>query len=289
MAVRLLAALIALGLVHLLPQLARWHAYGLFRRWVAALRDLHGVPRVIVVLAVPVAFCLLLAVLLHHSMLADLALLLFDTLVLLFCFGPRALEADLEGVLHATDAPSREAAAQKLDDSGDRVECTAHALGAAISFAALRRRFGALLWFFLLGPAGALLYRLGQTLGRDGDMPLDDTSRRAASRFANTLDWIPAQLLVFTLAVVGHWDAVIGAWKRWHQQWGASHGYQEGPGFLAAAAFADIAVEIDAGDGYAEERIDPMLELVRMRSALLRALVAWLSVIALIVLGGWVH
>jgi AmpE protein len=79
----------------------------------------------------------------------------------------------------------------------------------------------------------------------------------------------------------------MAAWKRWRAQANADHWYREEPRFLADAACADIAVEIEAGDGYAEERSDPLLELVRMRSAFLRALVAWMSVVALVVMGGW--
>ena len=287
MAIRLLAALVALGLLHLLPQLARWHVDGVQRRWVAALSDLHGAVRIGVIAGVPAVLCLLLAALLHHAFLGDLALLALDVLVLLFCFGPRAFEADLEAILAATDRPGRESAAQQLADGGERVAWTAHALGEAIAYAALRRRFGALLWFFLLGPAGALAYRLVQTLGRDESLPLDGASRDAARHAANALDWVPAQLLVFTLAVVGHWDAVMASWTRWRQQAGAGHWYREEPGFLADAACADIDVEIEAGDGYVEERSDPLLELVRMRSAFLRALVAWMSVVALVVMGSW--
>jgi AmpE protein len=288
MAIRLLAALVALGLLHVLPQLARWHTDGVFRRWTAMLRDLHGAVRVLVVVGVPALLCAVLAGLLRHVVLGDLALLLLDVLVLLFCFGPRAFEADLEAILAAPDLPSRERAAQRLADDGERVAWNAHALGEAIAYAALRRRFGALLWFFLLGPGGALGYRLAQALGRDESLPLDGASRGAASHTANALDWIPAQLLVFTLAIVGHWDAVMQSWKRWMQSAGSDHWYRDEPGFLAAAACADIAVEIEAGDGFVEERTDPLLELVRMRSALLRALVAWMSVVALVVLGSWI-
>jgi AmpE protein len=93
---------------------------------------------------------------------------------------------------------------------------------------------------------------------------------------------------VFTLAIVGHWEAVIGAWRRWHSQAAPTSWYVSAPGFLGAAAQADILIDIEAGDGYAEERSDPLVELTRLRSALLRALLAWLSVVALIVIGGWV-
>ncbi|HET6431437.1 beta-lactamase induction protein [Dyella sp.] len=287
MAIRLLAALLALGLLHLLPQLARWHLERPYRRWVSALRDLHGAVRVVVVVGVPMVLCALLAGALQHAPLGDLARLLLDVAVLLACFGPRAFEADLESILAAPDLPARERAAQRLADGGEQVAWNAHALGGAIAFAALRRRFGALWWFFLLGPAGALGYRLVQMLGRDESMPMDAASRSAARHTANALDWVPAQLLVFTLAVVGHWDAVMAAWKRWRQQTRAGDWYRAEPFFLADAACADIDVEIEAGDGYGEERSDPLLELVRMRSAFLRALVAWMSVVALVVMGSW--
>jgi AmpE protein len=287
MAVSLLTALIALGLLHVMPQLAHWRGDGGFRRWVAQLGDTSGPARVAVTLGVPVVLCLIAIWLISLLPGHDLFRLIFSLVVLLYCFGPHAFEADLEAILKAPDQPSREAAAQALSDDGEAVAWNAVALGEATAYAALRRRFGVLLWFFVLGPTGALLYRLAQTLGRDPSLRVDPQARNAAHAFANVADWLPAQLMVFTLALVGHWDAVIGAWKRWHQQQSPNSWYVEGPGFLGAAARADVQVDIEAGDGYAEERIDTLAELIRLRSALLRALLAWLSVVAVIVLAGW--
>jgi len=286
-AVSLLAALIALGLVHAMPQLAHWRGDGGFRRWVAQLGDTSGPARVAVTLGVPVVLCLVVIWLLSLLPGSELFRLVFSFVVLMYCFGPHAYEADLEAIIRAPDQPSREAAAQALSDDGDPVAWHAVALGEATAYAALRRRFGVLLWFFLLGPAAALLYRLAQTLGRDQTLRVDGTARTAARSFANVADWLPAQLMVFTLALVGHWDAVIDAWKRWHKQQSPNSWYVEGPGFLGAAARADVEVDIQAGDGYAEERIDTLGELIRLRGALLRALLAWLSVVALMVLAGW--
>lgn len=288
MAICLLVVLIALGLLHVMPQLARWRGDRWFRRWVAQLGDTSGGARVALILVLPVALCALVIWWLGWSPLSELLRLLFGLAVLLYCFGPREFEADLEAILHAPDGASREAAAQHLADTGQPVDWNAPALGEAIAYAALRRRFAALLWFFLLGPAGALLYRLAQTLGRDDAIHLDVAAQRAAGYVANALDWLPAQLLTFTLAVVGHWDAVIDAWRRWHQQATPTSWYSAGPGFLGAAAKADVLTDIVAGDGYAEEHSDPLSELKRLRSALLRALLAWLSVVALIVIGGLV-
>lgn len=287
MAIRLLVALIALGLLHVMPRLARWRDFRWFRRWVAQLADTSGSGRVALALLVPLVVCALLSWLFDRSPLEALLQLLFALAVLLYCFGPREFEADLEAVLHAPDDVRREAAAQALADDGRPVVWNATSLGEAIAYAALRRRFAVLLWFFLLGPVGALLYRLAQMLGHDDSLRLDTDGRHAASYVANALDWLPAQLLTFTLAVVGHWEAVIGAWQRWHSQAAPTSWYTSGPGFLGAAARADVLIDIEAGDGYAEEHSDPLAELVRLRSALLRAVLTWLSVVALIVIGGW--
>jgi AmpE protein len=287
MAIPLLVALIALGLLHVMPQLARWRHDALLRRWVMQLSDTSGAGRVVLALLPPLAICLLLVWLFGRSPLGDLLQLLFALAVLLYCFGPREFDVDVEALLQAPDGASREAAAQALTDDGRPISWSAPALGEAVVYAALRRRFAVLLWFFLLGPVGALLYRLAQTLSRDDTLPLDPASHRAAGYLANALDWLPAQLLTFTLAVVGHWEAVINAWRRWHSQAAPTSWYSSGPGFLGAAARADVLIDIEAGDGYVEEHSDPLAEVRRLRSALLRALLAWLSVVALIVIGSW--
>jgi len=288
MAFSLLTVLIALGLLHVWPQLVRRAGDRTFRRWVRQLADTSGAGRVVLVLLGPVAACLLLRWLLGYLPPGELWQALFALVVLLYSLGPHAFEADLEAILRAPDDVHREAAAQALTSEGETVRWDAAALGEAVAYAALRRRFGVLFWFFLLGPVGALAYRLAQTLGHDRSIDMDDASATSATCLANALDWLPAQLLTLTLAVVGHWEAVIGAWRRWHQQAVAQAWYSVGPAFLAAAARAEAHSDIEGGDGYVEERTDPLTEVERLRRALLRALLAWLSAVALVVIGGWV-
>jgi AmpE protein len=288
MAIRLLAALIALGLLHLQPQLAHWRGDAGFRRWVDQLADTTGGGRILITVLVPVVVCALVIWLLHTLPLGALLLLIFALAVLLFSFGPHAFEADLEAILKAPDQSSREAAAQALCDDCEHIPWQTAELGEATAYAALRRRFAVLFWFFLLGPVGALLYRLARQLGHDSSLALDSGARTFARYLANGLDWAPAQLMVFTLALVGHWDAVIGAWRRWHQQAAPNSWYLSNPSFLGAAARADVLTDVEGGEGYTEDRTDPLHELRRLRDALLRALLAWMVVVALIVMGGWI-
>jgi AmpE protein len=288
MAIHLLVVLLALALLHLWPRLASWRGDDLFRRWVQQLADTSGPGRVALALLPPIALCVLLVVLLGHGVTGPWLQPLFALIVLVYCLGPRDFEADVEAVLTAPDGVSREAAAQQLADDGAAVAWNARALGSVTVYAALRRRFAVLLWFFLLGPTGALAYRLAQTLARDAALQRDNDTQ-AAHYLANAADWLPAQLLTFTLALVGHWEAVIDAWRRWHSQAQTTSWYRSGPDFLGAAVRANVQTDIEGGDGYSEEHSDPIADLVRLRSTLLRALLAWLSTVALIVIGGWLR
>ncbi|HEV2681667.1 MAG TPA: beta-lactamase induction protein, partial [Rhodanobacter sp.] len=92
MAIRLLVALIALGLLHVMPQLARWRGDGWFRRWVSQLADTSGGGRVALALLLPLALCVLLEWLLGRTPLGELLQMLFALAVLVYCFGPREFE-----------------------------------------------------------------------------------------------------------------------------------------------------------------------------------------------------
>src|SRR3569833_3026033 len=101
MALSLLAALIALGLLHLLPQLAQWRGDGVCRGWVRQLDDIAGRGRVLLTLVVPAVLCLLLAELLGQLPFGSFLQLAFAVVVLLYGLGPHAFEAELEAILHA--------------------------------------------------------------------------------------------------------------------------------------------------------------------------------------------
>ena len=138
-------------------------------------------------------------------------------------------------------------------------------------------------WFFLLGPAGAMGYRLAWVTTETGD----PRTRHAARRFACALDWIPAHLMVLAMALVSNFDAVAGAWRAWHGQPGHSMENLD-PDFLAAVARSGVDADIEAGDGATTDTHDPLIELADARRLMLRVLIVWLAVVALIVLAGWV-
>jgi len=289
MAVELVAALIVLLVLLLWPgNVAGVRQFGWYRAWLDVLDFAEGGGRVALALVLPVMACALIAHFIQHWIYA-LAALAFAVLILFYTFGPRELESDFEAVLKEDDPVVRVAAAanlRSLPDGAPRAFTAAELVEAAVT-ASLRRRFGVLFWFFLLGPAGALGYRLAWvTADSDADR-VDPRTRHAARRFALALDWIPAHLMTLAMAMVSNFDAVISAWRAWHAQPSRSM-WELDPGFLAAVARSGVNADIEAGDGLTQDTHDPIAELADARSLMLRVLIVWLAVVALIVLAGWV-
>jgi AmpE protein len=285
MALSLFAVLIALLLCYWLPQLSRLRDDRWFRTWAERMGDTAGPARIAIVLAVPVGVCALISLLLASAIMLSVAWLAFAVVVLCYCLGPGDLDREIDAVTQAPDAMRRDEALQALCGETP-LTWHAAAVVAATFFSALRRRFGVLFWFFALGPAGALLYRLAQALARDQHIDLDARTRSGARHLADALDWLPAHLMVFAMALVSDFDAVLHAWKQWHASPNRVRG-QLDPGFLAAVAHAGVDADIEAGDGFAEDISDPLEELRDARRVLHRVLAVWLAVVAVLVLVGW--
>lgn len=286
MAIELVAALIVLLVLIVWPgNVANLRQFGWYHRWLGALDFVEGGGRVALGLVLPVVVCAVIAHFLQGWMLA-LAGFVFAVIVLFYAMGPRELESDFEAVLNCAEPTRAMAAAQNLRSTPDGAPraFTAPEMVEAAVMAALRRRFGVLFWFFLLGPAGALGYRLAWVTAD----ATDARTRHAARRFACALDWVPAHLMVLAMAMVSNFDAVTGAWRNWFAEPGHSAGDLD-PEFLAAVARSGVDADIEAGDdGAAADTRDPVTALADTRRLMLRVLVVWLAVVALIVLAGWI-
>lgn len=286
MALRLLAILIALVIVRSVPHLARWRDDRWFRGWTRRMSDLSGPGRAAVVVLVPVAATAIIAGILRALPFFDLAWLAFAVIVLAYALGPREIESDIDAILRAPDTLRRDEALRSLRADEEPLPWSAPALVEAAFYGALRRRFAVLFWFVVLGPAGALGYRLAQLLARDLALALDPATRTAARRLSDALDWLPAHLMVFTMALVSDFDAVVNAWKHWHRTSGSPRSRLD-PDFLGAVARAGVDADVEAGDGYAEDVSDPVGELEDARRVIHRVLVVWLASLAFLVLAAW--
>ena len=215
--------------------------------------------------------------------------LLFGIGVLFHCWGPRDLDLDVDAIVDAPDAEARNAAIARLSPNGADMPT----LLVAVFHAARRRWFGVLFWFLVLGAAGAVLYRLVALAAEDDAALLPPENAIGAKRLLAWLDWPVSQLMALFMALVGDFDTVLTAWK---QNGGAS--FDASADFLGAAGRASVRSELaddaqdyaDAGESASEiaRELGAMPELRDAMSLVWRTLVAWLAVIALFVIAGWV-
>lgn len=288
MALKLFAVLIVLAAVALAPQWFRYRQWRGFDAWLGQLQGSGGLAWLLLAVLLPTLVTALVMAVLRGA-LFDLLPLAFSVLVLGYCL--RELGPDIEAVLKAGDSATRARAAESLyhDQAVPDDVLDAANLVEATVLAALRRRFGVLFWFLLLGPAGAVLYHFGTRAASAAQDHADNDAQRMAARLSEFLDWIPAHLMALAIALASNFDAVAQAWRRWHGQ-AQRVAWEFGAGFLGAIARAGVQADVDAGDGDAGDGDDTgcCAELADTQRLLSRVLVIWLAAAAVIVLAGWV-
>lgn len=289
MAKTLLAVVLVLAAAHALPDLARLRDFSWLKRWLSRWNGSHGAPSPLLIPAIVFVLCVLVQSALAH-VLFGLPVLAFGALVLFYSWGPRDLDADIEAVLKAPDSDRRHAAVQGLRPvpEAQPLPLQSAPLVEATFASALSRWFGVLFWFVILGPAGALAYRIVQLLARHPSFTVEiDGERRALlERTALVLDWAPSHLVALTLALVTEFDAVIKTWRDYHAAHGQGY-FTLDLGFLGVLARTGIDADVVAGDGYAADVDNPLVELADTRTVLRRILYVWVALIALCVIAGW--
>jgi AmpE protein len=287
MAIKLVAILLVLLICRFAPDLAALRNFTWWRNWVERASAASPQSALLLCIGVPVLICVLVQWGVYGN-LFGLSSLVLAVAMLFYCWGPRDLELDVETIEKAPDSARRLSAAQALRIEGREAELAfeAEALVAATFEAALKRWFGVLFWFVVLGPAGALLYRLLQLAAFAPELAQRTSVQPTALRIAMVLDWLPAHFVALALAIGSNFDAVFKTWRDWH----AAHGdrFELNPGFLDAIARASVDADVAATEGYSGDAHSPLVALGDAMVLVRRVLVVWLTVIALLVLGGWV-
>lgn len=205
-----------------------------------------------------------------ERLLGGAAMLLLGTAALFFAFGredyptitqrflARARAADNEGAAMVIQSAGGDSSAEDADEFADVAT-------AFFSQLALQRWFGPVLYFLLLGPVGAVAYRLAH-LSQKTKTPLGHAVMRL-------IEWLPSRLMVLSFSVFGDFDKTIAHLA----DKGLSYETDTGEFFVDACEAAPLE-----GTQASEVRVYSRLD--RVLSLLERSFLLWLGAIALLVL-----
>jgi len=198
----------------------------------------------LLVLPPTIVMAMLWYVLLHHS---PLAALIIGAGVLYWSLGWRSLADHVNAVgtaLNEQGIEAGRAAVQRIVsrecdtmDENQVVRASLETLLENTSDAVI----GPLVWFVLLGPAGALMYRLSNTLDAMWGYrtPRFNHFGRAAARCDDLVNIIPARLTALAFALTGNTRSSLRCWKQYANHWSSPNG---GPVICAGSGALNVSL-----------------------------------------------
>jgi membrane protein required for beta-lactamase induction len=216
----------------------------------------------------------------------------FAALVLLFSFGPRDLNEEVDDYVAALERGDRDEAGRRAKelleaDAAGRGSVLREAVEEAIFVQANNRIFGVIFWFMLLGPAGAWLFRVSDLMRRRAAFEAARSGTEVQSPggapaiLHGLLAWLPARLAAGTYALAGSFEDAVGNWRTAVDQ-AAESLLDRSEGLLARVGKASLQPSLA---GMPPEVLDAATARGAWR-IVSRSTWIWLAVIAALVLVG---
>ncbi len=165
----------------------------------------------------------------------------------------------------------------------DANECTRIATSAILA-RANDQVFAVIFWFAVLGPFGALLYRLSRVLRNEMILTNPNGDFTQSSRQLHSiLAWLPARLLCLSYGITGSFTDALHRWRGCEQDlegvWADKNEEVLSCAGIGALQLPPAEEQLDA-DGLVNE-INAAMDLV------IRTLLVWVTIIAVMTLVGW--
>lgn len=246
----------------------------------------HSPWGVIAVLLVPLFLLGLLQNILNNVWLSVVELLLCVA-VLLYCLRYQPMATRVEKLVAALQNNDQHQAQQMADAILEKpaAEDNVRQVSEALLVNVNERLFAVLVWFAILGPLGALLYRLSWYYSEASIHAKGDFGQYM-HRLHALLNWLPARLLASSYAVVGSFEDTIHGWREVYNhppedRDALNHAIMLTAGKHALNLAAYRIERPDGSDGMDLKAIEAAHGLV------LRSMLAWAIVISVLTLVGW--
>ncbi len=229
----------------------------------------------ILVLAIPI-FLLLSIQILLNDFLFNVPGFIFGVIIFIYCLGPACLSTDIEAYIQARTLGDDDEA---LHYAGTITDTAASSspdqqtsdVTRAILNVANERIFATIFWFVLLGPFGAMLYRLISELSKQ----IESDELAEFSEFIHAImAWLPARMLAAGYALSGNFDGAYHSYKDKASTSDISQGNKE------------ILVATGLGAIHNHEIENELASVYAAQALVMRAVIVWVGILAIMTLGG---
>jgi len=201
----------------------------------------------------------------------------FNVLVVFACLGPKDLDQQIDFYIDAVETGSDSekinaakriagdnVAADLVDDLAEQVT----QVSKAIFVEANRRLFAMIFWFLIMGPVGAVAYRLFEQFvnPQQSDEGLKAVKSKTRQLIA-WLDWLPVHLTLFAYMVSGNFDAGMQSFRKLDKT--AADMTEENAEMLRQVGFSSIQVDT------IDSNIAAVDCIRKSRGLVLRTLIVW--------------
>jgi len=244
----------------------------------------------IIIILVPMFGCAIIYSVLHNAM----ALLgfLFSLLVIVYCLGPvRTLYITrqyIDAVEHEDEHSTKTYAGELLGaQASDNIPENNYLVCEKVIVNTNESILAVFFWFVLLGPMGALMFRMVNVLYNETLQQADtdsETSQATHREFENStrmlyaiLIWLPAQLTTLTFAITGSFIDTFQEWKNSFSKDYLNPVESEQSLFRTGISALQLSLESTA---FEITTVDEVLALCW------RGIIVWVTALALLTLAG---
>lgn len=287
----LIIVLIAVAFEHYIgiaDHIRQFNWFNQFQRWlenrVARFKPWNGPVGIILTLAGPL---LLIALLMwaFNQAFAPLAWLL-ALIILIYTLGPQYLNPQLDDLIshletygaNNTDEIIAEFSFERNTANNDRK------LLENILIESNERLFAVLFWFIVLGPIGALMYRLSALLFHQ-QHGIHGQYAAASQHLYNILNWPSARLVSLGNALMGNMVDAIEAWQGVEKQ-----SFEVNEAVICATGLSALnhtQPEAEPSEESSSSPEDRVYWLHAVQGLINRNLLLWLTILGIMTLSGW--
>ena len=238
----------------------------------------------VVIILLPVFLCAIIYSQLYDVM--GLLGFLFAVVVLVYSMGPKRIHHTaryyLDAGEHEDEHSLKTYAAELLDnDVPDDEQETHRRISEKLLVGTNESLLAVFFWFVLLGPMGALMFRITDVLYENTKQQQDESDytefNNSVRMLYAILLWIPTQLTTLAFAITGSFIDTLHEWQsRIHND------------YLNPMESADTlfhtglkALQLDADHPFDVETVHDVLQLCW------RSIILWVTILALLTLAGW--